>query len=333
MNQVLKLVFPLCVTLVLVLTGCRHTELLVPAGTVGPTLRVADSPGTWSGSDMLLFSAGGDLVTMRPDGSERYILTAPVTYEGASAWSPDGLYVAYAAAEAGNGDIWIAPWNVLGDPERYTNITQRPDVDDSGPCWSPDGRHIAFASFRNGNWGIYTADLLIYEEFIDPLVLQQQRLTINKGFEGHPAWFPDGSWIAYTSDRGFRWQIYLTDPDGAYTIPMTGTTNLRSTAYPAWSPDGSYLAFASTFDENWDIYVMQTDGSGLKQLTSHPAADWHPAWSPDGRWIAFVSDRSGISDIYLVSADGMVLIQVTNTVEPEDYPVWQVPISEVISFR
>ncbi len=333
MNQVLKMLFLLCIVLVLILTGCRQAELSFPADKVPPTLRVAASPGTWSGSDMLLFSAGGDLVMLHPDSSDRHIFTIPATYEGASAWSPDGRYVAYAAAEAGNGDILITPRNALGDPESYTNITQSPDFDDNGPSWSPDGRQIAFGSFRNGNWGIFTAELLIYEEFVDPLVLQQLRLTINKGFEGHPAWSPDGSWIAYTSDRGFRWQIYLTDPAGSYTLPMTGTTNLRSTAYPAWSPDGSQLAFASTFDGSWDIYVMQTDGTGLKQLTSHPAGDWHPAWSPDGRWIAFVSDRSGVSDIYLLSADGMVLTQVTDTIEAEDYPVWQVPLSEVIPFR
>ena len=107
---------------------------------------------------------------------------------------------------------------------------------------------------------------------------------------------------------------------------MTGTTNLRSTAYPAWSPDGSKLAFASTFDGSWDIYVMQTDGSGLLQLTSHPAQDWHPTWAPDGRWIAFVSDRSGTSDIFLVRADGIELIQLTDNDEVEDFPEWNMTL-------
>lgn len=331
MKPYLKSAFLLCMTLVLAMTGCRRVEFPVPIVSETTPLRIAKPPEVWYGSDMLLFSAGGDLVTIHPDGSERHNLTSSAIYEGASALSIDGKYVAFAAAEAGNGDILIAPWHALGDPEKYSNITQSSDYDDSGPSWSPDGRHIAFGSFRNGNWGIYTADLLIYEEYIDPLLLQQHRLTHNKGFEGHPAWSPDGLWVAYTSDRGFRWQIYLTQTSGSHTIPMTGTTNLRSTGYPTWSPDGSQLAFASTFNGSWDIYVMQMDGSGLRQLTSDPAADWHPAWSPDGGWIAFVSDRSGVSDIYLIRVDDMALIQLTDNDEIEDFPVWRIPMSEVIS--
>jgi len=332
MNLHPKSVFMLSMTLVLSMTGCRRVKLPVYIVPETTPLRVAHPPVARYGSDMLLFSANGDLVTMRADGSERRNLTSSATYEGASAWSPDGRYVAYAAAEAGNGDILIVPGKALGDPERNTNITQSPDYDDSAPCWSPDGRHIAFASFHRGYWGIFTAELLIYEDYVEPLLLQQRRLTMNKRFEGHPAWSPDGTWIAYTSDRGVRWQIYLTHVTGSQTMPVTGTTNLRSTAYPAWSPDGLQLAFASTFDGNWDIYVMDTEGGGLLQLTSHPAADWHPAWSPDGAWIAFVSDRSGVSDIYLVRADGMELIQLTDNDEVEDFPVWRVSTPAVISF-
>jgi Tol biopolymer transport system component len=273
---------------------------------------------------MLLFAADGDLVSMRVDGSARRQVLTPGMYDVYPAWSADGKYVAYIASEEGSGDIFITRWRYLYEPEKATNITSSPSYDDGTSSWSPDGRQIAFTSFHVDRWGIFTAELLLHDD-AEPVLLRQRRLTSNNRYDGHPTWSPDNTWIAYTSDRGFRWQIYLTHTSGTWTLPMTGTTNLRSTAYPAWSPDGSKLAFSSTFDGSWDIYVMQTDGSDLVQLTSHPAQDWHPTWSPDSEWIAFVSDRSGAGDIYLISTDGTELVQLTDNTAAEDSPEWKSP--------
>jgi Tol biopolymer transport system component len=316
--------FVLCCMTMLCLTGCRRFAMPVYDDQEITVSRNAESTGTWDGEDTLIFSANGDLVAIHPQKGIKRNLTLTETYEGSSSLSPNGRHIAVAFTEGAHSDLFIAPWNSLGDTQTYINMTQSPDYDEDAPSWSPDGREIAFSSYREGNWGIFTAELLIYDDYIEPILLRQRRLTVNTRFEGHPAWSPDGQWIAYTSDRGFRWQIYLSHTSGLHTIPMTGTTNLRSTAYPAWSPDGSQLAFASTFDSNWDIYVMNIDGGGLKKLTSHSAADWHPAWSPDGNWIAFVSNRSGVSDIYLISADGMDFIQLTDNDAVEDFPVWQI---------
>ena len=323
MNRGLLLVLVLLFSIVLCMNGCRPNVLPVLNSPATLPTRTMQSPNVLLGSDILIFSANGDLLTILMTGEERRNMTSSLRFETAPAISPNGEFVAAAVSERGTGDIMGVPWQGVGDPERYTNITQSPEFDDATPCWSPDGRQIAFTSYRYGNWGIFTAELMIYDDDVEPILLRQRRITSNKFFDGHPAWSPDGSWIAYTSDRGFRWQIYLSHTEGMHTMPMTGTTNLRSTAYPAWSPDGSQLTFASTFDGSWDIYILQSDGSNLFQLTSHPASDWNPTWSPDGSWIAFVSDRSGVSDIYLISTDGQQLMQLTETEEPEVFPVWQ----------
>lgn len=320
-----RLIVMALLTLLLCTAGCVSVvtpDLIQPET---PVLREAVLPVSGQHEDILFFTSNGNIVSIRPDGSERRTVTSTDSHIGAPAWAVDGKYVAYVSVKEGNGDIFITTWDDFYEPERATNITQSPVADDATPCWSPDGRQIAFTSHRQGNWGIFTAELLTRGDDVEPLLMQQRRLTINNRFDGHPAWSPDNAWIAYSSDRGFRWQIYLSHTSGTWTIPMTGTTNLRSTAYPAWSPDGSQMAFASTFDGSWDIYVMQIDGSDLLQLTSHPAQDWHPTWSPNGEWIAFVSDRSDAGDIYLVRADGLELIQLTDNEAVEDFPEWSLP--------
>jgi len=138
----------------------------------------------------------------------------------------------------------------------------------------------------------------------------QRRLTVGPGWANNesPDWSPDGSKIAFDSDRDGHRQIYVMNADG------TGQTNLsNSPAYdesPSWSPDGAEITFQSNRDGNWEIYVMNADGTGQANLTNNAADDLAPDWSRDGSKIAFYSDRqpSGygmhVLGIYVMNADG-----------------------------
>jgi len=87
---------------------------------------------------------------------------------------------------------------------------------------------------------------------------------------------------------------------------------------PAVSPDGSRIAFTlrtTDLQENkgrTDLWMVRADGSGLRRLTSHPAADRNPRWTPDGRAILFLSGRSGSSQVWRIPADGGEAEQVTH---------------------
>jgi len=74
------------------------------------------------------------------------------------------------------------------------------------------------------------------------------RLTFNPAYDRQPAWSPNGSLLAFTSNR--------TDPNFA-TCVQTGTCN-------------------------WDIFVMRANGSGVRQLTFDTGDDEWPEFSPDG---------------------------------------------------
>ena len=108
-------------------------------------------------------------------------------------------------------------------------------------------------------------------------------ITNNAVFDGQPAWSPDGTKIAFFTNRDSTDEIYVMSADGS--DPTRLTFNTESDEYPAWSPDGAKIVFTSARDGNKEIYVVNADGSGLARLTAHPANDKRPAWSPDGKCI------------------------------------------------
>ena len=142
---------------------------------------------------------------------------------------------------------------------------------------------------------------------------------------------PDGSKVAFASDRTGDWEIYVVETDG------TGLTRVTfdrgNDARPVWSPDGSKIAFESDRDDNWEIYVANADGTNPTRLTDDPGADRNPVWSPDGSQIAFDSDRDGNTDVYTVNAeDGSELTRITTDDAIDDQPTWS-PDGTRIAFR
>jgi Tol biopolymer transport system component len=99
-------------------------------------------------------------------------------------------------------------------------------------------------------------------------------LTNDPGSDVEPAFSPDGSKIAFRSDRDVDLNIYLMNVDG------TGVTNLTQNAsidsQPAFSPDGRKIAFTSNRNGNREIYVMNADGSEPTRITLNVASDDSP---------------------------------------------------------
>ena len=179
-------------------------------------------------------------------------------------------------------------------------------------------------SNRDGNYEIYVmnvADALQGNEGSEVT-----RLTNDPAEDGRPSWSPDGMRIAFESNRGGNYDIYIMNvADALQGTDGSGLTRLTSNpshdVAPSWSPDGTRIVFATLRDEldpencdpdcNWEIYALNvqdalqgTDGSGVTRLTNDPAEDFGPTWSPDGTRIAFDSYRDGSYDIYVMNADG-----------------------------
>ena len=184
-------------------------------------------------------------------------------------------------------------WEVVVSPLAggRRNITEHP-ASDTEPTGSLDGSTLAFQTDRDGNLEIYYAENVA--DIIDFLPPALRRLTDHSAQDIQPALSPDGSKVAFVSDRGGGFDIYVQDLAGAG--PPAKITDLRSATNPAWSPDGQRIAF----QRGRDIWTMNVDGTELRRLTASSSSSEVPAWSPDGQRIAFQRGR----DIWTMNVDG-----------------------------
>jgi len=112
------------------------------------------------------------------------------------------------------------------------------------------------------------------------------------------SWSPDGTKIAFRSDRTGAGDIYIADADGSDQLRLT--TDPGAEAHPSFSPDGTRIAFTRK-DPDDEIFVMNVDGSDVQRRTDNTITDAGPDWSPDGARIAFFR---GNNVIHVMNADG-----------------------------
>jgi dipeptidyl aminopeptidase/acylaminoacyl peptidase len=133
-----------------------------------------------------------------------------------------------------------------------------------------------------------------------------------------PQFSPDGSRVAFSSNRSGKWEIWLADPDGSHAVQLTSQIGYKHQGYPHWSPDGSRIVFHS----NWELNVISSAGAQPRNPISNPASDGYPSFSRDGQWIYFTSNRTGERYVWKVPVSGGDVVQVTNTVAyaPQESP-------------
>lgn len=112
---------------------------------------------------------------------------------------------------------------------------------------------------------------------------EPRRLTDNGAFDSYPVWSPDGTRIAFISDRsGREGNVY---PKKLYTMAADGSDERlvydESANSPTWSPDGRLIAFVA----DGAVHTVRPDGSSLTRISETRS---RPAWSPDGQQLALV---------------------------------------------
>jgi CSLREA domain-containing protein len=146
-------------------------------------------------------------------------------------------------------------------------------------------------------------------------------LTNDDSYDLSPRWSPDGTKIAFVSDRSGNMEVYVMNANGSGVVNLS--QNPADDRSPAWSPDGTKIAFQTSRDGNDEIYVMNSNGSNQTNLTNFIAHDTDPDWSPDGTQIAFSFGNFGQRDIAVMDSAGVDSINITNTNGVDDFdPSW-----------
>lgn len=142
-------------------------------------------------------------------------------------------------------------------------------------------------------------------------------------YDTHPVWSPDGTKIAFVSNRHYHISLYVMDADGSNAQLVTD--KVIDLSEPAWSPDGGKIAFSGgargTFGftaPSVDIYVINVDGSELTKLTANSGTNGSPTWSPDGKQIAFSRHNGPVSQakIWVMNPDGSNQRELPNPKDP-----------------
>lgn len=155
------------------------------------------------------------------------------------------------------------------------------------------GRRVVYMGNAAGNFEVY---------LFDPGVPSIEALTAQPGFDGFPAFHPDGADILFASDRGGDLDIYRMAPDGTDVIRLTDAQGDDST--PVYSPDGSSIVFSSERDGDREIYIMNADGSAQTRLTDSPGLDASPFFSSEGDAVFWISERAGFPQLLRVLLGG-----------------------------
>ncbi|MFB6229646.1 MAG: S41 family peptidase [Salinibacter sp.] len=190
------------------------------------------------------------------------------------------------------------------------------------PAVHPDGDRIAF-SYQGDLWTV-------------PLDGgTPERLTIHEAYEGHPRWGPEGTRIAFTSDRYGNDDLYVMEAAGS--TPERLTYHSTGDAIGGWTPNGRLLfttrrtyAQAEWTDE---IYTVDADGGTPDRRLD--AVGSSPHMSPDGRFIAFVRGYNDVTkkgyegpadrNVWVYDTENDTYTQVTTYAGNDHSPVWTGP--------
>ncbi len=218
-------------------------------------------------------------------------------------WTPDGssLVASWSTRlwATSGGSLWKVPAKG-GVPEQVGVGGQNAGQ----PSLSRRGNRLAFVQTHidTDTWEIGLSGS-------PPTGHSPRKVISSSHTDDGPQLSPDGSKIAFESDRSGVGEIWICDRDGSNALQLTVFG--AHTGTPRWSPDSRSIAFDSDKEGEFDIYAVGVAGGLPRRLTAEASFDAVPSWSGDGRWVYFGSNRTGSHQVWKVPADGGPAIQVT----------------------
>jgi hypothetical protein len=165
------------------------------------------------------------------------------------------------------------------------------------PVVSPDGAQVAFSALG--------------DVYVMPVGGKPRNLTSSRFLDTEPAWSPDGTQLAYASDRaGGMLDLWVRD---MRTGQERRLTKLPTSAMgPSWSPDGTRIAFLDV-DGIWrraNVSVVNVATGQVTRIHEALFGPGMPTWSSDGKRVAVAAlkpysarFREGTNQILTMASD------------------------------
>jgi len=225
--------------------------------------------------------------------------------------SSNGVLAYRTEPPVGTRLIWLdrngKRLGTLGEAQIYTN-----------PAISPDQKKVAV--------GIHDAQTGIRDIWIMDLQRGTNfRLSSDPADEFNPTWSPDGSKIAFPSDRNRRREIYLRAADGGGADELLAESG-EIKSVEDWSGDGQLLLCGTDAHEG----LFSFRNRKLSPLTSGKFIEDQGRFCPNGgakpRWFAYTSNETGTRQVYVQSVTGALAsrgarLQISNSGGTE--PFWR----------
>jgi Tol biopolymer transport system component len=258
---------------------------------------VAANQDYWGTNNRIIYTSvrggEGDILTMKPNGKGKRLITDNAIPETDAVYSPDAKRIAFVRSDGNDGEIWV----MRANGKRKRQITDN-DAGDFGPVWSPSGKHLVYSSNREN-----PVNIDLYSQRARPGAAAKQ-LTEGDSFASGPTFSPNGKRIAFRAQRGPSAEIYMMRRDGSNEQNLTNTMSINEFG-PAWSPNGKLIAYTLQTGPEQQIATLRVKTGAFVETLSEGDSDFPAGWSPDGKWIVFGSFRDGTNgEIYKMKANG-----------------------------
>ena len=213
-------------------------------------------------------------------------------------WSAAGDAVVFSSNRGGPFRLWQVPV-AGGEP---TLVPGAGDAADD-PSVAASGR-IAYEVWRED------AELVSFD--LGNPATEPRALASSTRFEWDAKVSPDGSRIAFVSDRSGAAEVWIAARDGAEPQRLTSFAG-PYTHSPRWSPDGTRLAFVSPVSGRMNLFVMSPGDASPRRIGTEDTDYLAPVWAADGTSLFVGGTR--------VQAD------------TRDHAIWRVPVDAGVPLR